>query len=196
MKTHYMKVAVTTILTFAITCLFGQTVKEGTSPLSAKARKGYLENVSFADGNMEVLYKIPGDKKTNERFFEVYSFDKDLKFMATKSANEPKIESQPDREQKYLAAWVGGSSSFDILSMKLRIRARTVKEKWDYQSQRYVVDEVISDEKVKLKNEEGRSYYGVAQFRSDETGDFIVLAYIETKDKKNPRQYMLLTITF
>jgi hypothetical protein len=196
MKTKHIKAVVTAIMTFAVTCLFAQAVKESSTPLSSKARKGYLEDVSFADGNVEVIYKIPGDKKKDEKFFEAYSFDKDLKFIATKSTSEPKILSKPDREQKYMSAWVGGHTSFDILSMKLRVRVRTVKEKWDYKKQRYVVDKVVSDETVKLKNEGGRNYYGVEQFRSEETGDFIVLAYIETKDKKNPKQFMLLTITF
>jgi hypothetical protein len=95
-----------------------------------------------------------------------------------------------------MGAWVGGGTSFDILSMKLRVNLTTRKQVWDYKKQRYVTDKVLSSETIKLKNENGRAYYGVDQYRSDETGDFIVLAYYETKDKKNPRQYVLLTMTF
>src|SRR5260221_320292 len=196
MKTNWLNLFIGLLVLMSVN-LNAQAVKEAAQPLSKKAHKGFMDDVAFKDnGDINVLYKISGDKNKDELFYEQYSFDKDLKFIETKSANEPKVESKPDREQKYMSAWVGGGSSFDILSMKLRVSFRTVKEVWDYKKQKYVFDKKISDEKIKLKNEDGRAYYGVDQYRSDETGDFVVLAYYETKDKKNPKQYVLLTLTF
>lgn len=191
-----MKTTKTLLLMLLVTSgLHAQTIKEATKPLSKNAQKGYLDDVTIDDNGIGVLYKIPGDKKKNELFYELYSFDKTLKFIDVKPANEPKIETKPDREVTSLSAWVGGSSSFDVLSMKLRVNVRKVKQVWDYKRQRYVHDETLSNETVKLKNESGRAYYGVDQYSNDETREFIVLAYYETKDKKNPRQFVLLTIT-
>jgi hypothetical protein len=177
--------------------LLAQAVKETSQPLSKKAQKGFLDDVTISgDGTINLLYKIGGDKKKDELFYEAYSFDNNLKFIEAKSANELKVESKPDKEVQYMSAWVGGGTSFDILSMKLRINVTKRNQKWDYKRQRYLNDKVISSETIKLKNEGGRAYFGVDQYSNDETGDFIVLAYYETKDKKNPKQYVLLTITF
>jgi len=197
MKTSKTNLVLALALMLIASGLRAQTIKEAVQPLSKKAHKGYVDDTSIDANGINVLYKISGDKNKDELFYESYTFDKDLKFLEVKAANEPKIESKPDRERTFMSAWVGGGTSFDILSMKLRVNIRKVNQSWDYKKQRYVSDKKpISDETVKLKNEGGKAYYGVDQYRSDETGDFIVLAYYETKDKKNPRQFVLLTITF
>ncbi|MBS1682731.1 MAG: hypothetical protein JST48_13545 [Bacteroidetes bacterium] len=194
MKTVKFKLLLCSCISVACT-LSAQTIKETAQPLTKQAHKGFLDDVTFADGNINVLYKIGGDKKKNELFYENYSFDKDLKFIETKSANQPKEESKPNREMKYLSAFVGGKTSFDVLSMKLKVRLMNVSQKWDYKRQAYVRDEVISNDVIKLKDENGHSYYGVAELDNEDSNDIVVLAYYETKDKKNPKQYVLLTIS-
>ncbi len=176
--------------------LFGQKVVEGVGPLSNKAAKGYSMQGTIFDenGQVNVLYKIKGDKKKDELFYELYSFDKDLKFLEGKTVKEPKVETKPDRTVKYLGAWVGGTSSFDVLSMKLKVFVKEANQKWDYKKQRYVTDKVISEETVKLKTEAGRNYLGVAEYRNEENDNLVVLAFYETGDKKNPKQYVLLNI--
>lgn len=197
MKTQHLKSGITLVMALMAIGLFGQTTKEAVQPLTIKAKKGYLEDVKYYEnGNLEVLYKIGGDKKKDEIFFEQYTFDNGLKFLDSKAANEPKVESRPDTEETYMSAWVGGNTSFDVLSMKLKVNITKEKQKWNYKKQRYETDEVISDETVKLKAESGRAYFGVDKYWSKESGNLIVLGYYETKDKKNPKQYVLLTIDF
>lgn len=194
---RWLKSILVVVMATSLSCTLAQVVKETTQELSKKAHKGFMDEVTFENGNINVLYKIKGDKKADEIFYEMYTFDKDLKFIESKPANEPKVESKPDREQKYLNAYVGGKTSFDVLSMKLKVRLTTIAQKWDYRRQRYVRDKVISDEVVKLKEEGGKSYYGVAELEPDpETKGVVVLAYYETDDKKNPKQFMLLTIDY
>ena len=195
MKKNWLRSSLSLLLALYGMSVSAQTIKEVVQPLSNKATKGYLDDVTFEDGNINVLYKISGDKKKDELFYEKYVFDKDLKFVETKPANEPKVESKPDRERKYLSAWVGGTTSFDVLSMKLRVNVRNQKEVWNYKRQRYVREKVLSNETVKLKNENGHAYYGVEKFAGG-ANDILVLAYYETKDKANPRQYVWLTINF
>jgi hypothetical protein len=197
MKTQHLKSVITMALVLIAVSLFGQKVVEGVGPLSNKAQKGLMDKTIFDEsGAISILYKIKGDKKKDEMFYELYSFDKDLKFLEGKSVTEPKVETKPDKTAKYLGAWVGGSSSFDAMSMKLKVFMKEVNQKWDYKKQRYVNSKVISEEVIKLKTEAGRNYLGVAEYRNEENNNLVVLAYYETGDKKNPKQYVLLNIDY
>lgn len=196
MKNKLLKTGASLLMLFMTLNLFGQKIIEGVGPLSNKAAKGYtMQGTTFEEnGNVNILYKIKGDKKKDELFYELYSFDKDLKFLEGKSANEPKVETRPDRTVSRLEAWVGGFSSFDVLSMKLKVFIKEGNQKWDYKKQQYVTDKVISEAVVKLKTEAGRNYLGVASYRNEENDNLTVLAFYETGDKKNPKQYVLLGI--
>ena len=195
MKNKLLKSGASLLMLFMATVVIGQTIKEGVGPLSNKAQKGYLDETIFDEnGNISMLYKIKGDKKKDELFYELYSFDKDLKFLEGKSVQEPKVEMKPDRKASGLKAWVGGFSSFDVLSMKLKVFIKEENQKWDYKNQQYVTDKVISEEVVKLKTEAGRNYLGVAAYKNEENDNLMVLAFYETGDKKNPMQYVLLGI--
>ena len=196
MKNKLLKSGAGLLMLFMATVVSGQTIKEGVGPLSNKAAKGFtMRGTTFDEnGQVNVLYKIKGDKKKDELFYELYSFDKDLKFLEGKSVKEPKVETMPDRTMQGLRAWVGGLSSFDVLSMKLKVLIKRENQKWDYKKQKYVTDKVISEEVVKLKTEAGRNYLGVAEYKNEETDNLTVLAYYETGDKKNPKQYVLLNI--
>lgn len=176
--------------------LMAQNIQETVTPLSKAAHKGFMEDVKIdGEGNINVLFKIKGDKKADELFYEQYTFDKNLKFVETKPAKEPKIDSRPDKESKAMATWVGGKTSFDVLSMKLKAGFATNLYRWDYKKQAYVYKKTLKSDKVKLKNEDGRSYYGVEEYEMP-TGETLVLCYFETKDKSNPKQFVLVTINF
>ena len=196
MKNKLLKSGAGLLMLFMATVVSGQTIKEGVGPLSNKAAKGFtmLGTTFDENGQINVLYKIKGDKKKDDLFYELYSFDKDLKFLEGKSVKEPKVETMPDRTMQGLRAWVGGLSSFDVLSMKLKVFIKRENQKWDYKKQKYVTDKVISEEVVKLKTEAGRNYLGVAEYKNEETDNLTVLAYYETDNKKNPKQYVLLNI--
>ena len=60
-----------------------------------------------------------------------------------------------DIERTSFYAYVGGSSSFDALSMKLKINKRVQLKKWNYEKQRYEVKKTLSDETIKPKNDDG-----------------------------------------
>jgi hypothetical protein len=171
--------------------VFGQTVTEAVTPLTKKAQKGFVNELIMADnGNVNVVYKIGGDKKKKELFFESYEFGKDLKFLGTKSANEPKVESKPDVEMTGIYAYVGGFTSFDVLSMKLKVNIRKANYEWDYKNQRYVVQKVISSEVIKLKSASDRNYMGIEKYGNDN----LVLAYYENADEERSKQYVFLAI--
>lgn len=196
MKNKLLKSGTGLLMVFMATVVFGQTIKEGVGPLSNKAAKGYTMQGTIFDenGNVNILYKIKGDKKKDELFYELYSFDKDLKFLEGKSVTEPKVETKPDRTVKYLGAWVGGITSFDVLSMKLKVGFKEENQKWDYKKQMYVQDKLINSETIKLKTESGKNYIGVAAFENEENNILTVLAYFESDDKKKSNQYVLLNI--
>src|SRR5690606_1213134 len=83
MKNIITKIAVATLvfLFFERTHLSAQTIQEVTQPLSKKALNGYVHHIeSEKDGSLHITYKIKGGKKTNEVFYERYSFGPDLKF--------------------------------------------------------------------------------------------------------------------
>jgi hypothetical protein len=196
MNTQWLQSKWLFVLTFTANQLLAQTVQESVTPLSKKAHKGYMDEVKIDnDGNINVLYKIKGDKKADELFYEQYTFDKNLKFIESKPANEPKVDSRPDKESKSMGAWVGGNTSFDVLSMKLKAGFSTWKDVWDYKKQRYVHKKRLTHETIKLKNEDGRSYYGIEEYETP-ANETLVLCYYETGDKSNPRQYVLVTINF
>jgi len=66
-------------LSFAAALVFpaaqAQEVTEVHQELSKKARKGFLDEIKVDEtGNVNVIYKIPGDKKKDDNYFEQYSF--------------------------------------------------------------------------------------------------------------------------
>ena len=173
-----------------------QEFLETVQPLSPKSQKGYMYDVSKnADGSNSITFKMNVDKKSEAITYEEYIFDKNLKFLSSSDVQEKK-EKREDIERTSFYAYVGGTSSFDVLSMKLKINKRVQQKKWDYEKQRYVVKKTISDETIKPKNDNGNVYYGYASFvSSDDTkNNVFALAKLDSKDKKVADQFVVLDI--
>lgn len=173
---------------------FAQDAKEMVQPLSKKASKGYMYSLVKGDeGNFIITYKIPGDKKNDPALYEEFSFDKDLKLLGDKDIQVTK-EQHEDKQVTGYSAWVGGCSSFDIISMKLRINKTVVLKTWDQKKQRYVYAKTISSETIKAKNDDGKNYTGYASYVSDDEAKSGVLCLVKnsSKDKNANDQFYIL----
>jgi hypothetical protein len=173
--------------------VYGQNVKEAQQELSKKASKGYLYRIeNDPSGAISITYKIGGDKKKDEVFFEKYTFNKDLSFKGTEAVNISK-ENNPDIEVTQFYASVGGCTSFDVLSMKLKMHRRVVQRRWSDESQKYVYNKTISSETIKARNDNGKVYMGCASFmgNSDKSNEIFNIVRTEG-EKKNPDTYFIL----
>lgn len=172
-----------------------QEYKETTQQLSKKADKGYMY-AAWKDegGSSYITYKMRLDKKSEDISFEEYSFDKNLKFIACKDVQEKKT-TKPDYERTAYYAAVGGSTSFDVLSMKLKLSKVVSLRTWSNEKQKYFVKKIISRETIKPRNDSGKTYNGYASYvSSDETkNDVLIIARNESKDKAIADNYYLLT---
>ncbi|HOZ80407.1 MAG TPA: hypothetical protein PLY34_20605 [Ferruginibacter sp.] len=167
--------------------------QEKIQELSKKASKGFIAESDNSTGNYLITYKIGGDRKKNEIFYETYLFDKDLQFVKQEEIAEPKLtsESMPDKTKTRFGAYVGGCSSFDVLSMKLKLKSSTINTKWDYKKQRYVFDKTIKSEMIKAKNDHGK-YYGYASYNNSDADALFVIA--ATEGKKDRNDFFILTV--
>ena len=157
-------------------------------PLSKKAKKGYLYSVGSEDGNIKVTYRIKGDQK-DEVAFQVYEFDKDLNLLgADPKSVKVTPESRPDYTRKSLFAYVGGTNSFTVLSMAIKFSRQEKKFTWNDDKRRYD-SKTLTDEDVKLKNDNGKKYQGYADYYNGETGNALALVKVEDK-------YSLLNVSF
>ncbi|MBC7440200.1 MAG: hypothetical protein H7250_09475, partial [Flavobacterium sp.] len=184
------------ILFFIISSSSAQEVLENVQPLSNKARKGYLYDATKDNnGNTDVIFKMKIDKKSDAVAFEKYSFDKSLKFISSSDTQEKKAIIS-DRETTSLYAYVGGSSSFDVLSMKLKINKVVALKTWNYKKQQFETKKIISDETVKFKNDNGKTYKGYAAYNSfkDAKQNLFCLTKIDAKDKAVADQFIFLLI--
>jgi len=160
--------------------------QEVIQELSKKARNGFIAETDQSNGQYLITYKIGGDKKKNEIFYETYLFDNNMKFIKNESVAEPKVTAaaMPDKTVTRFNAYVGGCTSFDVLSMKLKISTSTINTKWDYKKQRYVYDKTLTSETIKPKNENGK-YLGYAAFNGGDNGTLFIIAATEGKKDKN-----------
>ncbi|MBS1630341.1 MAG: hypothetical protein JST27_09810 [Bacteroidetes bacterium] len=168
--------------------------QEGTAELSKPSRKGFIANVQHNGDQYQITYKMAGDKKKDVISYETYNFDKDLKFIKSEQSQEPKAskEDEPDRTQDIMYAQVGGCSSFDVLSMKLKFIKKSVHQKWDYKNQYYKTDKVLSNETIKPKNDAG-SLIGLAAFNNPTDGSLFVIALGDDEEDKKATQFLILT---
>lgn len=173
---------------------FSAGAQEGIAELSKKARKGFITDVSCTNGNYCVTYKMAGDKKKDEVTYETYTFDNKLQFVKSEQAKEPKLtsEDKPDKTVTYVTARVGGCTSFDVLSMKLRFTKSTVRKTWNYRKQRYETDEVLSSETFKPKNDVG-ALVGYAAFNAPDDDRMFVLAGGDSKEDKKATEFIIMT---
>lgn len=193
MKTIYIGIS---LLLVNISTVNAQEFFESVQPLSSKSQRGYMYDVSKDDdGSNNITFKMKVDKKSEALTFEKYSFDKELKFKGAAEVQENK-EQKDDIERSSFYAYVGGTSSFDAISMKLKINKRVQLKKWNHEKQLYVTKKTISDETIKPRNDNGKVYYGYASYvSSDETkSDVLTLAKVDSKDKKLADQFLVLMI--
>ncbi|MBC7890414.1 MAG: hypothetical protein H7Z13_21260 [Ferruginibacter sp.] len=179
-----------------ICCFAGSSIaQEAVQELSKKAKNGYISETDYTGGNYLVTYKIGGDKKKNEVFYETYLFDKNMKFVKNEEVAAPKVSaaSMPDKTQTRFNAYVGGCSSFDALSMKLKLSTSTINTKWDYKKQRYVYDKTIKSETIKAKGDNGK-YTGYAAFNGGDDDNLFVIAATDNKEKKNQNDFFILSV--
>jgi len=173
---------------------FAQEIKEVVQPLSKNASQGILFSVNKDDaGNLDVGYRMKLDKKKNEIIYEYYMFDKNLKFIKSEKENESK-EKFPNRQKDYFSAYIGGTTSFDILSQKLKIYQVTKEEYWNYSSQRYETKKILSQKTIKPKNDNGKTYNAYADFWEYTDAGIsqgLIIAKVEEKGSSQ-KQYLLL----
>jgi len=184
-----------TILTLfsLFTKLCGQEIKEVTQPLSEAATKGFIYDIKFDPAGTHITYKMKIKKKSDEVSYEEYSFDKDLKFIGSQQAQEPKSD-KADYERTSYIAYVGGTTSFDVLSMKLKLFKVVQLMSWDKAHQYYEVEKTLSKETIKPKNDDGKVYLGYASYNSSEekNTDLFVLAKADSKDKSESEMFYAL----
>ncbi len=173
-----------------ITSLCAQEIKETIQPLSAKSQKGHLFNVVKGDdGTMNVLYRMKLDKKSEVMSYENFSFDKNLKFIGAADVQTFKVQKE-DVQNVYYSAYVGGSTSFDVLSRKLKIYKEVRLETWNQTRQYYQKKKTISKETVKPKNDNGKVYIGYASY--DDRTNLFALVKSESKDKVQADKFLIL----
>lgn len=186
---RYLYLSITLLLSVATT-----QAQETVQDLSKKATKGFLHDVANTDAGYTLTYKIPGDKKKNEIFYEVYTFDKGLHFLKNEEISEPKQnkDDKPDKTVTGFSAYVGGCGSFDILSMKLKFNKYSEIQTWDYKKQRYVTSKTLTSETIKPKNDNGK-VYGFAAFNDGE-GNLFVLGGVDSKVNKKGTDFLVMSI--
>jgi hypothetical protein len=193
-----VKMKNTLLVLSAMLCLatVNVTAQEAIQELSKKAEKGFITGTGFTDGGYTITYKIPGDKKKNEVFYEDYKFDSNIKFLKSEAIGEPKQSAadNPDKTVSGFYASVGGCSSFDILSMKLKFTKYSDLKTWDENKQLYVFKKGITSEVIKPKNGNDK-YYGYAAFNSTVDESLFVLAGLDSKTNKNGTDFFILGVT-
>ena len=169
-----------------------QRSNETSQPLSKKATKGMLVDAQLAeDGIIKLTYKMKVDKKSDEVAYEDFVFDGALSFKGIQPSTENKKKNE-DQKVKTLAAFVGGSNSFNVMSMALNLQAEEWERIWDYDKQSYKWGKRLSKETVKPKNSESK-YRGFASFANDDEGSILVIASYDQKGDDD--QFVILYIT-
>lgn len=194
MITRKMNTVITMIV---LACLALQTQAQENKnekfyPLSKKARKGYIEEVTNADNKIQAVYKIKSDKK-DELAYEVYEFDNDLNLLSTSPANI-KVEAVKDNFTKTLLhAYVGGSNSFNVLSMDLKFYKLEKQYTWNTDKKRFDT-KYLSNKETKLKSDNGKNYVGYTDYYHAESNNAVVLAKVAEKGSGD--EFTLLNVSF
>jgi hypothetical protein len=186
------KLFLTAVVSSTLTAIaYGQSVKETQQDLSKPAKKGMLTNASLKDdGDIVLTYTMKVDKKSDQLAYEDYVFDSDLKFKAIQPGKENK-EMNPDKKVTTLAAYAGGSNSFNVNSQKLALQKEEWTKTWSYKWQRYEWGRRLSKEKVSLKNADSK-YDGYTELSTDD-GAFIIASY-EPDGKGAKEQFIALAV--
>lgn len=172
--------------------LGAQSPKQTTQELSKAARKGLLEYSRIdQEGQLRFTYKMKVDKKSDQVNYEDYVFSKDLGFKGIQPSSENK-EVHPDQKVTSMYAFVGGSNSFNVLSMTLNLQREEWERIWDYKKQTYKWGKRLSKEVVKPRNNDSK-YKGLASFQNDGDGSVLVIATYEDQ-KEDETQFVMLHV--
>lgn len=185
--------AICTILfwTLASISLFAQS-KEVIQELSKAARKGVIADAKIADnGQLRLTYKMKVDKKSDEVLYEDYVFTKDLEYKGIEPSTVSKLM-KPDEKRSSVVAYVGGTNSFNVLSMNVTLRRAEFELKWNMERQRYEWGKQLSSEVVKPGNSDNK-YKGFAAFDDREDGSVLVLAGYD-KGKSDENEFLFLHV--
>ncbi|MBX7203545.1 MAG: hypothetical protein K1X77_10780 [Bacteroidia bacterium] len=156
-----------------------QAQNETHHELSKAAQKGILVNSEIGnDGNIRMTYKMKVDKKSDQVNYEDYVFDKNLKFVGVEKSKENK-ETHPDEKVTLIKAFVGGTNSFNVMSMSLNLQQEVWERNWNYDKQTYQWGDRLSKEVVKPKNNDSK-YRGFAAFGNDDDGSVMIIASYDT----------------
>jgi len=171
--------------------LCAQQKTEQIQSISGKANKGYLYEASLNEaGNIELVYNIKSGKEKVE--YEVYEFEPSLKFVGSKelSTRKSRYAERPTETIQYVYATVGGGSSFNILSTKVNLFARTVTKTWNPEKQRYK-SKTEKQTEIKPRNAENRTYNGNVEFLSN---DGSLLLLVSSAQNEKVKEYSLLKV--
>ena len=188
-----MKKVFVAVMALTICSNLSAQTKEINQELSKAAKKGMLVDAVFAeDGNIKLTYKMKVDKKSDQVAYEDYVFDKSLGYVGIQPTKENK-KTNPDTKVTSVAAFVGGSNSFNVLSMNLTLQQEVWEKIWNYDRQTYQWGKRLSKESVKPKNNDSK-YRGFASYSNDEDGSVLVLASYD-KGKDDDDQFVYLHIS-
>ncbi len=169
-----------------------QQTKETSQDLTKNAQKGMLVDAYFEDNKIKLTYKMKIDKKSDQVAYEDYVFDKSLSYVGVETSKQNK-KTNPDQRITSISAFVGGSNSFNVLSMNLTLQREEWERTWNYDRQTYQWGKRLSKETVKPKNNDSK-YKGFASFSNDDEGSVLVLASYD-KGKDDDDQFVFLYIT-
>ncbi len=184
------KVFLLTTMIFVFLLSYGQ---DAVTPLSKQAAKGYLYQSDYDQDKLTVTFKMPVNKRSKEVLYEQYVFDNGLKFQGKSPVSFDK-EEKSDRTNKSLRAYVGGSTSFTVMSQKLRVNREEWEETWNNARQRYEYKKRIKSETVKLKKDSER-YFGHASYRNYNNGGLLVVVAYDAPKKSDGRLFSVLNIS-
>lgn len=188
-----MKFKFICILLFIFNSLNAQQYKETVIELSKNAKKGILTDVGFADNDkVFISFDMKVDKKSDELASEDYVFDRNLSFLGIQPSKSKK-EIKPNTTLSKLVAFVGGTNSFNVMSMKLNLQQEEWELVWNYKKQKYEYGKRLSKETVKPKNNDSK-YIGYASFSNENDGSVLVVASYDN-DKVTNTQYVVLNVS-
>ena len=186
------KVTILIALLWLVNCLYAQQIQY---PLNKIAQKGSLYDAQLsADGNLSLVYGFMA-KKVHK--FINYEFDPSLKLLKEEESAEPyttsKLKDQPLIQYEYIRTYVGGCSSFDVLSMDLHVSKVEVTKTWDNKRSEYKV--AVTENEIGSGKDGKFNYKGYVGYYDAETGANLVLVKEKEKGSDDGAVYKLATIT-
>ena len=180
---------------------FSQEVEtEKTYEISRKSKRGFLAGIDF-DKDAKTYQLTYITKQTERKLkYEFYKFDNDFNFLAD-GEGEEKFETMKTKftwfKFKDLYYAVEGVTVENNLTGTLVLKRKRTNYTYDFYSGGYKRVVTVA-EKLKPKNDDGRSLTLVTYAEDDKTGDVLVLAGVKSKKKSetNTRPNDLILFRF